>query len=77
MKEITASEYVKSYGLPSVTYVARKVGKHPQRLFEWYHGNFALFEAVVAGVVAQHVEPYKLTVQEINAAKFKAKRLHQ
>ncbi len=53
MTEITASKYVKSLGLPSVAYVARKVNKHPQRLFEWYDNNFDLLEAVVLGIKAK------------------------
>lgn len=47
---MTASKYIKSQGLPTLAYVADKVGKPPQTINNWYHDNFALFEAVVAGV---------------------------
>ena len=46
----TAPEYIKSQGLPSLVYVAKKVNKDPRTIYKWYHANFALFEAVVAGV---------------------------
>jgi len=53
MTKLTASEYVKDKGLPSVAYVARKINEHPQRLFEWFTDNFDKFEAVVTGVLSK------------------------
>lgn len=51
---MTASRYIKSQGLPSVAYVADKVGKHRDTINNWYHNNYALFEVVVAGVAAKN-----------------------
>lgn len=48
--QMTPSQYIKAQGLPSTAYVAKKVGKPAQTICNWYHNNFALFEAVVAGV---------------------------
>lgn len=50
---MSASEYIKSKGLPSLAYVADAVGKHRDTINNWYHKEFALFEVVVAGVVAR------------------------
>lgn len=47
---MTASEYIKSKGLPSLAYVAKAVGRHPDTLHNWYKDSFKLFEIVVAGV---------------------------
>lgn len=47
---MTPSQYVKAHGLPSLTYVAERVGKPQQTLDNWYRENFSLFEVVVAGV---------------------------
>ena len=51
---MTPSQYIKAQGLPSTKYVADKVGKPAQTIVNWYHANFALFEAVVAGVRSMH-----------------------
>lgn len=47
---MTASKYIKDQGLKDLQYVADKVGKHRDTINNWYHNNFPLFEAVVAGV---------------------------
>lgn len=53
---MTPSKYIKAQGLPNLQYVADKVGKHRDTLVNWHRDNFALFEAVVAGVVFQEVQ---------------------
>lgn len=52
---MTPSKYIKAQGLPSLAYVADKVGKHPDTIHNWYHKEYALFEVVVAGVKAQGI----------------------
>lgn len=49
---MTASQYIKSQGLPSLAYVAKAVGRHPDTIHNWYQDNYALFEIVIAGIVA-------------------------
>lgn len=48
--QMTASEYIKAQGLPSLAFVARAVRKPDMTLYRWYTNNFALFEAVVMGL---------------------------
>lgn len=50
---MTPSQYIRSKGLPSLVHVANKVKKDPRTLYKWYHNNFALFEIVVKGCVAE------------------------
>ncbi len=52
---MTASKYIKSQGLPSLQYVADKVGKHRDTLHNWHRDNFALFEVVVSGIKWQNM----------------------
>jgi len=47
---MTPSQYIKAQGLPSTAYVAKAVNKPVQTIDNWYRDNFAVFEAVVAGV---------------------------
>lgn len=64
---MTPSKYIKSQGLPSTAFVADKVGKPVQTIDNWYHNNFALFEVVVAGVLAKDAEAeIKMTDAEAN-----------
>lgn len=51
---MTASEYIKSKGLPSLAYVARKVNKTEATLFNWYRDNFDLFKYTVNGVLGEY-----------------------
>jgi hypothetical protein len=60
---MTPSKYIKSQGLPSTAYVADKVSKPAQTINNWYHNNFALFEVVVAGVVAKEQATTDYTVK--------------
>lgn len=46
----TAPEYIKSQGLPSLVYVAKKVNKDPRTIYKWHESNPELFEVVVAGL---------------------------
>lgn len=52
---MTPSQYIRAQGLPSLVYVANKVGKDPRTIYKWYHDNFALFEAVIDGLEYQQV----------------------
>jgi len=53
---MTASKYIKSHGLPGMTYLSKRTGKDRRTLYKWYHNNFALFEIIVAGCVAKEKE---------------------
>lgn len=57
---MTPSQYIKEQGLPSLKYVAGKIGKPPQTLQNWYNNNFALFEVVVAGMCYQAIKQAEL-----------------
>ena len=61
---MTPSQYIKAQGLPSLAYVADKVGKHPDTINNWYHANFALFEVVVAGVYKLDVDASLQNIQD-------------
>jgi len=47
---MSASQYIKSQGLPSVLYVAGMSGINRQLLHNWYHSKNELFRVVVHGV---------------------------
>lgn len=48
---LTAPEYIKKQGLPSLVWVADKVGKDKRTIYKWYETNFPLFETLVKGCV--------------------------
>lgn len=50
---MTASEYIKAKGVKSLALVARKVGRTPQTINNWYKDDFALLEIVVLGCLAK------------------------
>jgi len=61
---MTAAKYIKAQGLPNLRYVADKVGKHRDTINNWYHHEYALFEAVVAGVYKLDVDASLRNIQD-------------
>lgn len=61
---MTPSQYIKEQGLPSLKYVAGKIGKPPQTLQNWYNNNYPLFEVVVAGVYKLDVDSSLQNIQD-------------
>lgn len=61
---MTPSQYIKAQGLPNLQYVADKVGKHRDTLDNWYHKEYALFEAVVIGVWKLDVDAAFVNIQD-------------
>lgn len=49
---MSASKAIKSIGLPSLSYVALHINRHPNILHEWYKHKPELFQAVIHGVKA-------------------------
>ena len=47
---MTASDYIKDHGLPSLAHVARMINRHPDTIRNWYNNpdDFELFQAAVA-----------------------------
>lgn len=64
-----ASTYIKSHGLPSLVYVAKLVGKHPNTVQNWFDNNFDLVKYVTYGILLEKkLEEYAMTVEILNSA---------
>lgn len=50
---MTASEYIKSHGLPGMVYLAKQTGKDRRTLYKWYAEQFEFFEIIVLGCVSK------------------------
>ncbi len=53
---MTAKDYVKAHGLPSVAHVARMTGWDRRTLYKFHDTNFPRFEIIVLGCVAKERE---------------------
>jgi len=53
--KMTASQAAKAAGLPSLKWVAMKIGKPTSTLRNWYRHYPTLFEAVINGLGADYV----------------------
>ena len=46
-------DYIKSHGLPGMTYIAKQTGKDRRTLYKWYAEQFEFFEIIVLGCVSK------------------------